>query len=71
MGGSPKRAKILPAPPPSPTPVQVDVETLEKERSRRRQRLRQFGRAGTILTSGGLGTSESESQKGTLLGGSA
>jgi hypothetical protein len=76
MGGA-KRAKVPPAPAPTPSPVPLDVETLEKQRSRRRQRIRQFGRAGTILTSGGLGTSEDASKKvaelikGTLLGGSA
>ena len=72
MGGSKaKRAKVPPPAAPVPSPVPVDVEVLEKERARRRQRLRQFGRAGTILTSGGLGTSEDASKKGTLLGGSA
>lgn len=71
MGGSkPKRARI-PQQDPTPSPVPVDVEVLEKERARRRQKIRQFGRAGTILTSGGLGTSESEQKGGTLLGGSA
>lgn len=70
MGGA-RRAKVPPPAAPAPSPVPLDVEALEKERSRRRQRLRQRGRAGTILTSGGLGTSESEERKGTLLGGAA
>jgi hypothetical protein len=46
----------------------LDEDVLEKERSRRMQRLRQFGRAGTILTEGGLGSSQA-SRTGTLLGG--
>jgi hypothetical protein len=71
MGGSPKRAKVPPPAAPAPSPVPLDVETLEKDRARRRQKIRQQGRAGTILTGGGLGGSESESQKGSLLGGSA
>ena len=66
MGGA-RRAKIPTAAAPVPSPVPLDVETVEKERARRRQKIRQFGRAGTILTSGGLGSSD----KGTLLGGSA
>lgn len=68
MGHS-KRAKIPPAPAPAPRPVAIDVEAIEKDRERRRQKLRQFGRAGTILTEGGLG--ELGSKKGTLLGGAA
>lgn len=71
MGGKPKRAKLPPPSAPVPSPVPLDVVTVEKERARRRQKIRQFGRAGTILTSGGLGTSEDASNKGTLLGGSA
>ncbi len=72
LGGG-KRAKIsqVAKQDPVPSPVPLDVEVLEKERARRRQRIRQFGRAGTILTAGGLGTSEAASKKGTLLGGSA
>lgn len=68
MGGS-KRAKVPPAPAPAPRPVALDIEALEKDRERRRQKLRLFGRAGTILTEGGLG--ETASKKGTLLGGAA
>ncbi len=70
MGGKPKRA-VLTQQAPVPSPVPLDVETVEKERARRRQKIRQFGRAGTILTSSGLGSSEDASNKGTLLGGSA
>jgi hypothetical protein len=73
MGGALRttRTKLPPAAAPAPSPVPLDVEVLEKERARRRQKLRQFGRQGTILTGGGLGTSDEASQKGTLLGGSA
>jgi hypothetical protein len=76
MGGlisSPKRVRIPPAaePPPAQEPVPLDVEVLEKEREKRRQKIRQRGRAGTVLTEGGLGTSSDASKKGTLLGGSA
>lgn len=69
MGGKKQKRVSIPAQDPKPDPVPIDVEVLEKERSRRAQRLRKFGRAGTILTMGGLGTSESEQKKGTLLGG--
>lgn len=70
-GGKVRRARIPPAQAPVPSPVPLDVEVLEKERAQRRQRLRQAGRAGTILTQGGLGTSEAETGRGTLLGGAA
>ena len=71
MGGA-KRAKVPPPADPTPSPVPLDVETLQKDRDRRRQRLQKFGRAGTILTGGGLGSSgNTESSKGTLLGGQA
>ena len=69
-GGKPKKVTI-PAESPVSSPVPVDVEVLEKERARRAQRLRKFGRGGTILTMGGLGSSEAEEKRGTLLGGSA
>ena len=68
MGGFTKRglkASVPPSPP--PTPVTLDEEVLQKERARRRQRLAASGRAGTILTEGGLGTSNTGKQ--TLLGG--
>lgn len=71
MGGKPKRARIPPAQAPAPSPVPLDIEVLEKQRAQRRQKIRQRGRAGTILTSAGLGGSENATQKGTLLGGSA
>lgn len=61
-----KKATIPPAAAPIPDPVPIDVEVLEKERSRRAQRLSKFGRAGTILTMGGLGNSESG--QGSILG---
>jgi hypothetical protein len=70
MGGA-KRVVLPKRPDPVPTPVQLDEEVLQKERARRRQRLRQLGRAGTILTEGGLGGADTASQKGTLLGGAA
>ncbi len=69
MGGA-KRAKIPAKQDPLPDPVPLDIEVLEKQRAKRRQKIRQFGRAGTILTGGGLGTSEAE-DKGSLLGGKA
>jgi len=56
--------EMLPAPP--PTPVSLDVKAREKSLARRRQKSRQRGRAGTILTGGGLGSS---GQGATLLGG--
>ena len=69
MGGSPRRAKMPPAPPPAPTPEPLDDEALQKERAQRRQRLKSSGRAGTILTEGGLG-GEPNIGRQTLLGGS-
>ncbi|GAG52017.1 unnamed protein product [marine sediment metagenome] len=69
-GGQPDRPKF-PVQDPVPSPVPLDVEVLEKERARRRQKVRSMGRAGTILTQGGLGGSDTETQRGTLLGGSA
>ena len=72
-GGKAKRPKVPPAvkppplPPPAPVPELLDEEAQQKERARRRQRLAAKGRAGTILTEGGLG--ESSTGKATLLGG--
>ena len=67
MGGGTKRAKV-PRQDPEPSPEPLDVEILEKERARRAQKVRQYGRASTILTEGGLGSAEQASRKGTLLG---
>lgn len=71
LGKPPKRAQIPPTPDPTPSPVPLDVKVLEKQRAQRRQRLRSAGRQGTILTQGGLGTSEAETRRSTLLGGAA
>ncbi len=63
-GGRPK----IPAPTPAaPTPEPLDEVTIQKQRSKRRQRLAAAGRAGTILTEGGFGVSDTG--KSTLLGG--
>lgn len=67
-GGGKKAAPPPPPPPPAPTPVQVDEEILQKQRAKRRQRLQAAGRAGTILTAGGLG--DPNVGRNTLLGGS-
>ena len=68
---SPKKANIPQQKPadPTPDPVPVDVEVLQKQRERRRQRIRQAGRAGTIITEGGLGGTQAPVKKATLLGG--
>ena len=74
MGGGTKKPTIPPAveppalAPPAPTPEMLDDEALQKQRARRRQKLAARGRAGTILTEGGLG--EPNTGKSTLLGGS-
>ena len=56
----------IPGHAPSPTPVSLDVKAQEIGRAKRRQKSRRRGRAGTILTGGGLG-----GRGTTLLGGSA
>lgn len=72
FGGKVKQPAIPPAvqpppvPAPAPTPETLDEETLQKQRARRRQKLAARGRAGTILTEGGLGE---DTGKSTLLGG--
>lgn len=72
MGGGKPDRPVIPVQDPVPSPVPLDVEVLEKERARRRQRIRSMGRAGTILTQGGLGSvGQPEARIGTLLGGSA
>lgn len=71
-GGRAKKPSIPPAPlpppkpSPVPTPVLLDEEVLQKQKAKRRQRIMARGRAGTILTEGGLGA---ETGKATLLGG--
>lgn len=73
FGSKPKKAKIPPAtpiaalPPPPPVPELLDEDVIQKERARRRQKLAARGRAGTILTEGGLGSAQTG--KATLLGG--
>lgn len=65
----PKKTRIPPRPVPSPTPEPLDEEAIRKDRERRRQRMNAAGRAGTILTEGGLGGSQAVGKQ-TLLGGS-
>ena len=72
-GAGGKKPRSIPAQEPergpTPSPVAVDEEVLQKQRARQRQRLRNRGIAGTIITEGGLG--EPQTQRATLIGGSA
>lgn len=69
FGGGKKKTTLPAQPDPAPTPQQVDIEAQRKAEDIRKKLHARTGRAGTILTEGGLGTAEIG--KSILLGGKA
>lgn len=67
FGGGRKKVRLPAEPSSAPTPEQIDIEAQRKAEDIRRKLKARAGRAGTILTEGGLGMAEIG--KNVLLGG--